>query len=113
MIPLNKVLKGLLWSWATFFLSFNLYIQEQSYRIFYHHHMIIAVNTSNLLFYHPLYNHISLQSLGILVKQLNCKDREIVKSTLEMISKSYVWKYRVMACELLIALGMYKNITFV
>jgi hypothetical protein len=39
------------------------------------------------------------------VKQLNCTDLDIVKSTLRMLSKSSVWKHRCLAAELLITLG--------
>ena len=49
------------------------------------------------------------QSLEILVKQLNCKDQDIMLSILDMINMSYVWKYRVLGTELLITLGMYTN----
>lgn len=49
------------------------------------------------------------QSLEILVKQLNCKDQDIMLSILDMINMSYVWKYRVLGTELLITLGMYTD----
>lgn len=49
--------------------------------------------------------HVKAKSLEILVKQLNCTDLDIVKSTLRMLSKSSVWKHRCLAAELLITLG--------
>ncbi|XP_061175162.1 uncharacterized protein LOC133184218 isoform X2 [Saccostrea echinata] len=53
--------------------------------------------------------HKKAKSLEILVKQLNCTDQDIVLSILDMIKSSYVWKYRVLATELLITLGV-KNV---
>ncbi|XP_048763118.1 uncharacterized protein LOC125671422 isoform X3 [Ostrea edulis] len=50
--------------------------------------------------------HKKAKSLEILVKQLNCTDQDIVLSILDMIKSSYVWKYRVLAMELLITLGI-------
>nr|XP_022312615.1 uncharacterized protein LOC111117711 isoform X4 [Crassostrea virginica] len=50
--------------------------------------------------------HKKAKSLEILVKQLNCKDQDIMLSILDMINMSYVWKYRVLGTELLITLGI-------
>ncbi|XP_052684890.1 uncharacterized protein LOC128164871 isoform X3 [Crassostrea angulata] len=50
--------------------------------------------------------HKKAKSLEILVKQLNCTDQDIVLSILDMIKSSFVWKYRVLATELLITLGI-------
>ncbi|XP_035827330.1 uncharacterized protein LOC101845258 [Aplysia californica] len=50
-------------------------------------------------------NHVRAKALEILVKQLNCIDQNIVEHVLELLCDSPVWKFRALACRLLIALG--------
>lgn len=55
-----------------------------------------------------VFTHASFfQSLEILVRQLNCTDTDIIRSIIDMLYKSYVWKHRALAADLLIVLGMW------
>ncbi|XP_060063442.1 nestin-like [Ylistrum balloti] len=49
--------------------------------------------------------HVKAKSLEILVRQLNCTDSDVVRSITDMLHKSFVWKHRALAAELLIVLG--------
>ncbi|XP_033750717.1 uncharacterized protein LOC117334950 isoform X2 [Pecten maximus] len=54
---------------------------------------------------HNTDSHVKAKSLEILVRQLNCTDSDIIRSIIDMLRKSFVWKHRALAAELLIVLG--------
>lgn len=64
-----------------------------------------AKNKLKLSLEHNTDTHVKAKSLEILVRQLNCTDSDIVNSIKDMLHKSFVWKHRALAAELLIVLG--------
>ncbi|KAK3736717.1 hypothetical protein RRG08_059247 [Elysia crispata] len=49
--------------------------------------------------------HLRAKAMEILVKQLHCTNDNVMNHVLKLMQDSPVWKYRALACRLLIALG--------
>lgn len=49
--------------------------------------------------------HLRAKAMEILVKQLHCTNDNVMGHVLQLMQDSPVWKYRALACRLLIALG--------